>query len=109
MMNTENATNRMKVRLENLQNRDSVKITGPFDQLSDIVLEYVREILANGKKELILDLGEVTYMTSQGIACLIKVIKLSQAENCALFVYHASHDMSDLMKLARIDKYVQFI
>ncbi len=99
----------MKVLRTELDGKESVKIVGPFDSVSDRALEYIEEILSAGKPEVVLDLSEATYMTSQGIACIIKMLKLAQGAECVFYVSKASDDMIGLMRMARIDTYMTLI
>ena len=108
-MDLEHMPTRMKVVREELEGKAAIKVGGPFDSISDRVLEFTREIAEEGKRQIVLDLSSVSYMTSQGIACIIKVLKLAQEAGCALYVYQANPDMIELIRMARIEKYIQFI
>lgn len=103
IMDIEKTPARMKAYRDSIDGKSGIVIIGPFDTISNTILEYCREIIDEGSGEIVLDLGQATYMTSQGIACVIKALKLTQAANCRLTVRRASKDMTDLFCLARID------
>jgi anti-anti-sigma factor len=87
----------------------SVRIIGPFDAMFDHVLEFVNEYITRGHANIILDLSETTYMTSQGIGCLIKVIKRMNAAEKTLYIVGATGDMIELICMAKIEKFIKFV
>ena len=99
----------LNVRRTEYNGMQAVKLVGPFDCLSDIALDYARQIIDEGHKEIVLDLSDVSYMTSQGIACIIKMLKLLQSDSFKLNIRGANKDMIDLIRLARVDNYLSFI
>jgi len=100
---------RMSAHRDTYNGKDSIKIIGPFDSISDLLIEHVKDIAGEGKSEIVLDLSEATYMTSQGIACIIKMVKNVPAGSCMFEIANANKDMIELIRLAHIDKYITFI
>ena len=100
---------RLKVTRQSLDGREVIGLSGPFNAVSDRLLELAREIIAEGKREIVLDLGDVSFMTSQGIGCTIKLLKLVQNAQGALYIAKPKADMVELFKTAHIDRYLVFL
>ncbi len=86
----------------------SIEIGGPFDASDPEVIAFAEEILAEGTKNIVLDFGKVTYLTSPGISCVVKVLKKVQSLKGSLTVRGATGDMLDLFRLAKLEKLVKF-
>jgi anti-anti-sigma factor len=88
---------------------DSVQVHGGFDFNDERLDRMVKEIMDEGKKDLVIDFTYTTYLTSTGIAILVKLYKKVQSINGHLYIGNATDDMISLIRLARLDKYVEFI
>jgi anti-anti-sigma factor len=97
------------IKRGHVKNYDSIEIHGPFDMIDGQVDILSKEILDEGKTKLVLDLHRVPYMTSSGIACIVKVLKKVQAANAVLYILGATEDMVELLTLARLEKYITFM
>jgi anti-anti-sigma regulatory factor len=64
--------------------------------------------LVEGKKILAFDLSKSTYVTSPGVASVIKVLKKVRAIQGELFISGATEDMIDVLRLANIDDFIRF-
>jgi anti-anti-sigma factor len=87
---------------------DSIEISGPFDFNDPIVDTIASQILEEGKNALAFNFSKITYITSPGVSCIVKVFKRVQAVNGALYISDATQDMIDLLRLAHIDKFIRF-
>lgn len=88
---------------------DSIAITGPFDFNDAQIDEIAMDVIHAHKKELVFDFSRVSYITSAGIACMIKALKKMQASGGRLYVKGATPDMVDLLSLTHLKKYLHFL
>lgn len=88
---------------------DSIKIVGAFDTNDPQVTHIADAIIAEEKKDIVLDMSEVSYLATQGMACVIKVLKRLQAVEGVLHVYGATQDVRDLFHMVKIDQYLHFL
>jgi anti-anti-sigma regulatory factor len=87
---------------------DSIQIIGPFN-FNDAHLDAIADqVLVEGKKILAFDLSKSTYVTSPGVASVIKVLKKVRAIQGELFISGATEDMIDVLRLANIDDFIRF-
>jgi anti-anti-sigma factor len=91
------------------QGLETIKITGPFDVHGPEVEEAIRQVLDEGATSIVFDLSQTTYLTSPGIALIIKSIKWFTAVNGSVCLTGATQDILEFLSLARIDRYVKFI
>jgi anti-anti-sigma factor len=90
-------------------NLDSIEISGPFDFNDPQIDLIATQIIEEGKNSLAFDFSKVTYVTSPGIACIVKVLKKIQSANGLLCISNATADMRDLFRLAHIDRFIKFM
>ncbi len=76
----------------------------------DVDLEHcvpVRQLLldaAGRGRQLLVDLSEVTYVDSSGIASLIEAMQLARKNDTSLTLFSASEQVRRVFELARLDK-----
>ncbi len=81
-----------------------VKLTG------DVDLEHcgsIRRLLLDGVsrgKDLLVDLSDVTYLDSSGIASLVEAMQVAVRNGTALKLFSASAQAMRVFELARLDK-----
>jgi anti-anti-sigma factor len=107
----ENAMNAIPQRVKqgNIQGIDAIQIIGPFDFNDHEIDRIVQDIVDKGRPNLIFDLSKVTYMTSPGLACIMKTVKKLQSIKGTLFLHGATQDMKELLNLTKLGKYVRFV
>jgi anti-anti-sigma factor len=88
---------------------EAVAVIGPFNLIDPRLIDLAADIVAEGNRRMALDFSRVSYMTSAGIACVIKILKKMQAVQGSLYIYGTSADMKDYLLLVKLDKYLQFI
>lgn len=88
---------------------DSIGVVGPFDQMDGQIDILADEILNEGKKDIVFDFKETIYITSSGVAMLIKVLKKTQWAKGTLYIANITLDMWDLLANAALDKFLQVI
>lgn len=101
--------NSPRIRRGRYKGMESVEIVGPFDAGGPEAEEAVRQILEEGGTSIVFDLSRTTYLTSPGIALVIKAIKWFAAVNGSVYVTGATPDIEEFLALARIDRYVTCI
>ena len=88
---------------------DSIEVNGPFNFSDPMIDSIAAQVIEEGKLALAFDLLKVTYMTSPGLASIVKVLKKVQAANGLLYITGATPDMVDLFRLAAVDKFIRFL
>jgi anti-anti-sigma factor len=88
---------------------DAIVVVGPFNLIDQGLIDIAVEIIAEGKREIVLDCSNVTFLTSAGIACVIKTLKKLQLVGGTLSVYGANKDMKDYFLLVKLDRYLKLI
>ncbi|MBN1127976.1 MAG: STAS domain-containing protein [Chitinispirillaceae bacterium] len=88
---------------------ESIEITGAFDASDSMIEEYARQVLEEGGNSIVFDLRKTSYLTSPGIAVLIKAIKWCNAINGTVFISGATPDIQEFLALARVDRYLTFL
>jgi anti-anti-sigma factor len=88
---------------------DSVGIVGPFDSVDPQVDAIVEAIIKQGKKNIVFDFSETSYLTSSGIAVLIKVLKKCQKVGGNLYIANITQDMYDLLHCSSLSTFLQFV
>ena len=98
-----------RVRRTTVENRSAIAVSGPFDFNDPDIETIAREIASEGEIDLILDFTKVTYLTSPGISCIIKMLKRTQMSGGSLYLYKPAPDMVELLTLANIFKYLKIL
>ena len=69
---------------------------------SVVLRETVREQIASGKKALIINLGEVTYMDSSGLGELISAFTTAKNRGATLKLLNLTKRIRDLMEITKL-------
>lgn len=88
---------------------DSIKVVGPFDLIDTQVDTIVDELILNGKKSIVFDFEETSYITSSGLAILTKVLRKLQGIQGTLYVTNTTQDMYDFMSFSSLDRFIQYL
>ena len=102
-------TNRERVNRGRVLNMESIEIVGPFDFNDASVDTLAGSILNDGNQDIVLDLRKSLYLTSPGIACIIKVLKRVRTAGGALYVHGATRDMIELLRLTKLGAFIHFV
>lgn len=103
------STDTEKIRHSQMQGMDSIEIIGAFDYNDIAVDDIVRDVISQGKKGLVFNLSQTSYITSAGIASLIKALKKMQGVNGTLYIFGATQDMIEFLQMTNLGSYLQFI
>lgn len=82
-----------------------LKIKGDVDLYSSPqVRKKILTLLSKASKNLIVDLKEVTYMDSSGVATLVEALQLTNRKNGKLRLCNLGPTICDVFELSRLDK-----
>jgi len=109
MLESDISANDRRVKRVMTGETDAIEITGPLDFNDTLVNTIAQQIIGEGKKVLGLDLSKASYVSSPGIATIIKVIKKMQAVEGKLVIIGSTEDMKNCFAMARIDRFMTFI
>ena len=88
---------------------DAISIVGAFDAVDTHIDSLVDEILGQGKRDIVFDFENTSYLTSSGIAVLIKALKKIQAVDGTLYISNITQDMYDLLSCSSLNKFIKYI
>ncbi len=91
------------------QGVDSICVVGPFDSMDEQIDILADNILAQGKKDIVFNFIEIVYMTSSGIAAIIKVLRKVQRVKGRVFIANITQDMYNLIVNSNLDRYLPVI
>jgi anti-sigma B factor antagonist len=82
-----------------------LKITGDVDLYSSPqVRKEVVSLISKTNKNLLVDLAEVTYMDSSGVATLVEALQLTKKLGGKLRIFSLGNTVKDVFELSRLDK-----
>jgi anti-anti-sigma factor len=84
----------------------AIHVAGPMDSVDRTVNTLAEEMLAEGSNDLLLNMDNVSYLTSAGVSCIVGLVKKVQARKCCLRIRGLTEDMLQLLRLARLDNLV---
>ena len=93
----------MVSNLSEAQNQDVVRLTGSVDlehapEIRQRLLDEVAE-----RVNIFVDLSEVTYIDSSGIACLVEALQAARNHSATLGLIAVSRQAMRVLELARLD------
>ena len=95
----------MKLTLSNVDTADIIHIEGRVDAGTSKELETaVMELVKTGSGPLVLDFGEVDYISSAGLRVLLVGLKALSAGGRRLALASLNPDVMDVVKLTGFDK-----
>lgn len=99
----------MKFEIESDTNCITIHFSGEIDmQFSPVVREQILAQVQHSKP-LHINLREVSYMDSSGIACLIEGLQKSKTAAVDFFLIAPQTQVVQMLKLARLDKIFSII
>ena len=70
----------------------------------DALRESIREVLRQGRREIVLDLGQVTHIDSSGLAELLSSYTAVEGGGRRLKLARVSKPVEDLLRITRLDR-----
>ncbi len=95
--------------MEEIEDRLLVRLQG------DVDLEHsaaVRKLLLNAAakgRDLLIDLSDVTYLDSSGIASMIEAMHVARKNGVAFTLFSASDQVRRVFEMARLDRVFQLL
>ncbi len=82
-----------------------LKLSGDVDLYSSPqVRKKILSLITKSNKNLLVDLAEVTYMDSSGVATLVEALQLTNKNSGTLKLYSLRDAIKDVFELSRLDK-----
>ena len=88
---------------------DAIGIKGAFDIVDTHIDALVDEIIGQGKTDVVFDFSDTTYLTSSGIAVLIKALRKVQNVGGTLYISNITEDMYELLSTSSLNKFLKYI
>jgi anti-sigma B factor antagonist len=82
-----------------------VKVTGDvtLDRGADVILkDKIRSLLQQGHRQILLDLGDVTYVDSAGLGQLVQVYATTRNAGGSLKLLHLTKRLHDLLVVTKL-------
>ncbi len=95
----------MELEVIKKNNVSILKIKGDVDLYSSpLVRKEILAILTKSNKNLLVDLEDVFYMDSSGVATLVEALQLTNRKGGKLRLFNLSRAIQDVFELSRLDK-----
>ncbi len=93
----------MASNLSEARNQDVVRLTGSVDlEHSPEIRQRLLDAVAE-RVNIFVDLSEVTYIDSSGIACLVEALQAARNHSATLGLIAVSRQAMRVLELARLD------
>ncbi|MDC0429373.1 STAS domain-containing protein [Phycisphaerales bacterium] len=96
--------NDMEIQVEN---RDGSVLVTPIGEVdlarSPSLRSRLAQVLGDSPARLVVDLSQVPYMDSSGVATLVEALQQSRARNCSLFLAGLQDRVRSVFEIARLD------
>jgi len=95
----------LELEILNTNAASILKIKGDVDLYSSPqVRKEVITLITKINKNLLVDLAEVTYMDSSGVATLVEALQLTKKRGGKLKLFSLGSTVKDVFELSRLDK-----
>ncbi len=95
----------LNVKIETEEERVIVRIEGRLDASFSPVLESkLRELIQDGKTQIILDFAKVYYLSSAGIRLLLSITKQLSAKGGHLYFCSINEEVMEIIKMAGFER-----
>ncbi len=88
---------------------DAIGVVGAFDTVDTHIDVLIDEIMGQGKTDIVFDFGDTSYLTSSGIAVLIKALRKVQNIGGTLYISNITEDMYELLSTSSLNKFLKYI
>lgn len=95
----------MKVQVRNIDQVAVIDCTGNVDLYSSTGLrETLLSLMRSGTPNVLVNMADVTYIDSSGIATLVEGLQLSRQTKTHFGLFALRHNAKSVLELARLDK-----
>ena len=91
------------VRSIDAQEHDVVRLSGSVDVERSLEIRKILLETVAGRRNVVVDLSEVTYIDSSGIACLVEALQMARNHGANLGLLSVSTQAMRALGLARLD------
>ncbi len=97
---------KMEVSTRRVENALVIDLKGPVDLFSsrNMRTAILEAINTGNVPRVAINLTEVSYIDSSGIASLVEGLQLARSKKCKLVLFGLQHDAREVLELARLDK-----
>ena len=99
----------LEVKKSMVSGIDAISVVGAFDAVDTHIDSLIDEIIGQGKKDIVFDFNDTSYLTSSGIAVLIKALRKIQAVNGTLYISNITQDMYELLSTSSLNRFLKYI
>lgn len=98
----------LDISTESLKRVDLVKVSGRIDSSNAGELDQaLKDIIGNGRNNIVLDLSEVNYMSSAGLRAIIAALRECKKRHGDVRIANPSERVSEVLSLAGVDSLFQ--
>src|ERR1700743_2065788 len=91
----------MKATIEHERNLPVIKLSGRLDTVTAPALDaQLAPLLAEPRPKILLDLGEVTYVSSAGLRSILQLVKHTAAHGGRLGLFNASPNIMEVIEIS---------
>jgi anti-anti-sigma factor len=91
----------MKATIEHERNLPVIKLSGRLDTVTAPALDaQLAPLLAEPRPKILLDLGDVTYISSAGLRSILQLVKHTAAHGGRLGLFNASPHIMEVIEIS---------
>ena len=95
----------LEVEIESNGDKSLLRVTGEIDLNSSPSLrKTILKAVEKARNEFAVDLSEVPYMDSSGVATLVEALKLCDKKEINFIISEPSHSVLKVLQLSRLDQ-----
>ena len=98
----------LKITAEDLQNKTVLRLNGRVDAPNAPILEKkIEALIAAGKKDVLLDLAGVDYLSSAGLRVFLSATKEMKSQGGHFGLFNLQDEVLEIIKMAGFDKIIK--
>ncbi|VAW39397.1 hypothetical protein MNBD_CHLOROFLEXI01-1165 [hydrothermal vent metagenome] len=98
----------VNIAVESMKRADLITVTGRIDSSNASTFEgSLKEVMGNGRHNLVLNLAGVTYMSSAGLRTLVSTLKECKKKRGDVRLAAPSERVAEVLSLAGLDSLFQ--
>ena len=95
----------LHIDIEEIEKKIVLRLDGRLDASTVVILEKKLQVLeTEGKTKVLLDFGQVDYMSSAGLRLLLSQTKKFHAINGSLVLFSVQEEVMEIIQLAGFEK-----
>lgn len=93
-----------KISTSTIFDTASLEIEGAFNMSYVEITEIVKNFVAKGNSDIIIDLRKTDFLTSEGLAAMIIALKYIRSAGGRMFLFGPTSDMISIFNLTLLDR-----